>query len=410
MNESIQETLATNEDDGGFAAGARLMANEPQLVYRAMREAMPAVHFVGTPIGNVGLVCHRPDVETALRRAEVFATTEAIDLGNVRPLIPLGIGPPEHRSYRRILDPLFSAKAMAEREAPITTLANELIDRFEGDGAVDFGSGFSIPLPSQVFLTLMGLPLEELGELLEMKDGIIRPEFVTGTAEGDPVATSHRRATAERIYAYFEVAFDERQRQPRQDLLSQLLETRVEGRQLSRAELLDIGFLFLIAGLDTVTAALDCAMRFLAEHPGHRRQICADPTLIPNAVEELLRYESPVAAVPRKATRDAELSGCPVRAGDTVSLMIGSANGDDAERDDVDQVKFDRSSNRHLAFGGGIHRCLGSHLARQEMRIALREWHRRIPDYHIEPGFVIEHMVGIRSINGLRLVLSEEPR
>jgi cytochrome P450 len=369
-----------------------------------MRESMAAVEVVDSPTGKTSLICHRQHVEQALRRSEALATTEAIDLGNIRPLIPLGIGLPEHRDYRRVLDPLFSPRAMARLEAPIAALASQLMDRISEGEAVDFGPAFSVPLPSQVFLTLMGLPLEQLDDFLAMKDGIIHPEVVTGTTLGHPVAAAHREATAARIYACFEEALEARRRTPEDDLLTRFLATEIDGRPLTGEEILDISFLFLIAGLDTVTAALDCAIRFLAEHPGHRRQICQDPSLIPAAVEELLRYETPVIAVPRRAVQGTEIGGCPVRAGDMVTVMLGSANTDDAEFGDGDVVRFDRSPNRHLAFGGGIHRCLGSHLARQELRVALREWHRRFPDYHIDPGTPVEHMTGIRSVARLRLV------
>ena len=125
---------------------------------------------------------------------------------------------------------------------------------------------------------------------------------------------------------------------------------------------------------------------FLAEHPEHRRQLVENPDIIPNAIEELLRWETPVMGVARVAVEDTELSRLPGAQGRSGHVMIGSANTDEAEFPDADEVRFDREVNRHIAFGGGIHRCLGSHLARLELRVALREWHKRIPDYEIEPG------------------------
>jgi cytochrome P450 len=127
--------------------------------------------------------------------------------------------------------------------------------------------------------------------------------------------------------------------------------------------------------------------------------------VIPAAVEELLRWETPVVAVTRLATRDAAVGGCPVPAGGRLAVMLGSANTDDSEFGDGDVVRFDRETNRHLAFGGGIHRCLGSHLARQELRVALREWHKRIPDYSLEPGVELDYTTGIRSIERFPLRL-----
>lgn len=399
----------TDAELEAMSEGARLMANQPQLVYRGMREMMPGVEFVESPAGKMGIVCHRRDIEEAFRHPEIFASTEAVDLSNVRPLIPLSIDPPEHKKYRKILDPLFAPRAVASLEQPVAELANRLMDRFDGQDEIEFGPAFSVPLPSQVFITLLGLPLEELPTFLAMKDGIIRPQVVINVPPGHPDATAHQRKTAASIYEYFEKVLDDREKQPKDDLLSRFLQTEIEGDRLTREEILDISFLFLIAGLDTVSASLDCIFSFLARNPGHRRQIVADPSIIPAAVEELLRFETPVIGVPRKAIQDTELGGCPVRAGDQVTVLLGAGNTDDVEFGDGDTVRFDRDPNRHMAFGGGIHRCLGSHLARQELRVALREWHKRFPEYHVKPGVELDYTTGIRSIDYFPMVFGPEP-
>ena len=152
---------------------------------------------------------------------------------------------------------------------------------------------------------------------------------------------------------------DEREIERQDDLLSHFLDAEVEGHRLTREDILDICFLFLIAGLDTVTATLDCMFAFLAQHPEQRQQLVDDPEHDPLAIEELLRWETPVMGVARVAVEDTELGGCPVHKGDQVMIMLGSANTDEAEFDDADEVRFDREVNRHIAFGGGIHRCLG---------------------------------------------------
>jgi cytochrome P450 len=180
----------------------------------------------------------------------------------------------------------------------------------------------------------------------------------------------------------------------------------VDGEQLTRDEILDICFLFLIAGLDTVSDSLTCFYAFLATHPEHRRQIVGDPSLIPAAVEELLRWESPVpGGVPRVATKDTELpSGQHITEGTAVVVNYGAANVDPGTYRDAFDVRFDRDANPHIAFGGGVHRCLGSHLARRELRVTLREWHRRIPDYQIKPGHEhLEYPPGLRHVKDLTL-------
>jgi cytochrome P450 len=378
------------------------MARDPQPTYRAMRGTAAVL-----PVNDhMVVVCRRGEIEEAFRRPDVFSSNmSAVDLQNVRPLIPLQIDPPDHKKFRKILDPLFAPRRMAELEEPLTKLVNDLMDRFDGRDEIDFAAEFSVPYPSQVFLTLLGLPLDETPRFLAMKDGIIRPDHVTGTVRGSETATAHQKATATSIYAYFDEVLDQRQAEGRDDILTTFLHSEVDGHRLSREDILDICFLFFIAGLDTVTASLDCFFAYLARHPEQRRRLADDPGIIPDAVEELLRWESPVTTVVRVAVEDTELGGCPVKAGQQISVLIGSANTDDAEFGDGDDVRFERDPNRHLAFGGGIHRCLGSHLARHELRVALREWHRRFPDYAIKPGHTLSYTPGVRSIDHFPMVL-----
>jgi cytochrome P450 len=380
-------------------------------MYRAMREAGGVVPIDGSMV----VVCRRAEIDEMFRRTDDFSSDmAAANLQNVRPLIPLQIDPPEHRPYRKLLDPLFAPRQMALLEEPISRLVNDLMDRFDGRDEIDFATEFSVPFPSQVFLTILGLPLEDLPRFLAMKDGIIRPSHVTGTAMGSAEATAHQKQTADSIYAYFDAVLDEREgagsASTGDDLLAIFLRSEIEGRKLRREEILDICFLFLIAGLDTVTATLDCMFAYLAAHPEHRQEIVADPSLIPSAVEELLRWETPVMGVVRMAQRDTELGGCPITKGQQVAVVLGSANTDDDEFGDGDQVRLDREVNRHLAFGGGVHRCLGSHLARQELRVALREWHRRFPDYAVKPGVELQYTTGIRSIDHFPMVLGPSVR
>ena len=396
--------METSSDYGGspFDQMGGEMTRHPQPMYRMLRDSMPVLRVDGAGV----VVSRRADIDEALRHPELFSSNmSAVDLKNIRPLIPLQIDPPAHKNFRKILDPLFAPKQMALLEEPVSKLVNDLIDGFVDDDEIDFARQFSIPFPSQVFLTLLGLPLDELPTFLKMKDGIIRPSHVVGEAPDSDATHEYQREIAESIYEYFEKVLDERQLEPRDDLLTRFLDTEVDGERLTRNDILDICFLFLIAGLDTVTASLDCFFGYLADNPEQRRRLVEDPSLIPAAVEELLRWETPVTGVARVAVDETELSGCPIHKGEQVSLLLGSANTDEGEFDDADEVRFDRGTNRHLAFGGGVHRCLGSHLARQELRIALREWHRRIPDYAVKPGHTLEYTPGIRSLDAFPMVL-----
>jgi cytochrome P450 len=376
------------------------MARNPQPLFKSLRDDMP-VMAVDMPSGAKGIVLTRKeDIMSALRQPDVFSSNmDAVDLKNKRPMIPLQIDPPEHKKFRKLLDPIFAPRKMAAMDEEVSALVNHLIDQFIDRGEVDFAKEFSIPFPSQVFITLLGLPLEELPEFLKMKDGIIRPDHVTGKGYGSKASQDYQQEIADSVYDYFNMILDQREVERRDDLLSLFLDAEMEGDRLSREDILDICFLFLIAGLDTVTATLDCMFSFLAQHPDHRRQLVEDPSIIPNAIEEMLRWETPVMGIARVAVQDTEVGGCPVHTGDQIMIMIGSANTDESEFPDGDVVRWDRDVNPHIAFGGGIHRCLGSHLARMELRVALREWHKRIPEYEVEPGHTLMYTPGIRSID-----------
>ena len=393
------ETTAAADEGNPLNGMDPEMAAHPQPVFKLMRDDMPVMEMeMGS--GRGVLLTRKVEIDEALRHPEIFSSNmDAVDLKNKRPMIPLQIDPPEHKKFRKLLDPLFAPRKMALLDDEVSALVNQLIDGFIDRGEVDFAKEFSIPFPSQVFLTLLGLPLDELDRFLVMKDGIIRPDHVIGKPYGSRAVHDYQQKVADSVYEYFDEILDEREAERRSDLLSHFLDAEVEGDRLSREDILDICFLFLIAGLDTVTATLDCMFSFLAQHPEHRRQLVENPDIIPNAIEELLRWETPVMMVSRVAVEDTELSGCPVHKGDHAIVVIGSANTDEAEFPDAHEVRFDREVNRHIAFGGGVHRCLGSHLARLELRVALREWHKRIPDYEIEPGTELVYTTGIRSID-----------
>jgi cytochrome P450 len=396
------------ERDESYGAGlAELMnpevARNPQPIYSMLQASTPVFRLEGVGV----IVSSRTGVDEVLRNPEAFSSsTMAHDLKTKRPLIPLQIDPPDHRKYRRLLDPLFAPQRMTLLEDSMSRLVNDLIDGFVDESEIDFSARFSTPFPSQVFLTLFGLPMENLPVFLKMKDGAIRPDQVVGHDFGHPETEAYQQETADSIYAYFERVIDERAGEMRDDLLSHFLHAEVDGGRLTREEILDICFLFLIAGLDTVTASLDCFFGYLVQHPDARRKIVEEPDTVPAMVEELLRWETPVMGCARVATQDTEIDGFAISEGEQVMSLLGAANVDEAELPDGSEVVWDREVNRHLTFGGGVHRCLGSHLARIELRVALREWHRRIPDYSIKPGVELNYTAGIRTLECFPMLLS----
>lgn len=376
-------------------------ADRPREAYARIRAECPVAREPGFVPGSMNVFVTRyEDVIWALRHPEVFSSAPgAVNIGQEHPLIPLQVDPPEHAQYRRMLDPEFSPAKMRDLEPDVRALTNVIIDTFAGSGGCDFHADFAERLPSSIFLRLMGLPQADLGDFLGWRDDTIRPG---GDTPQETQAIRDRAGAA--ITAYFEAALDERAARPDDGLMSRIAVGVVDGRPLTRAEQLGMCHLLLLGGLDTVTATLDCMVTYLARHPERRAAVVADPELMATAVEELLRTETPVVMVPRLVAVDTEIGGVAVQAGDTATIVIGAADTDDAEFPDADTVDFTRERNRHLAFGAGPHRCLGSHLARMELRVALEEFHRRIPDYRIADGAEIHFSPAIRQAFSLPLV------
>lgn len=375
------------------------VADDPHPTYGQLRAECPVAR--GDLAGhNVVLLSRHDDVLWALRHPEVFTSAGGnLNLGE-QPLLPLEVDPPQHTAYRRILNPQFVPREIEKLAPAVRTLVNELIDGFVGQGRCDFHEAFATPLPTSIFVALMGLPPADLPQFLRWRDDTIRPDVEPGDIEG---AERIRRETAHAISEYFRTVIAERRARPDDSLLSRIVHATIDGEPLTETELLGISHLLLIGGLDTVTATLDCMVAFLAEHFEHRRRLVEDPASIPAAVEELLRWLSPVMVVPRTAAQDVTLHDVEIKAGDSVTLVLGAANDDDGAFGPA-AVDFDREPNKHVAFGGGHHLCLGAHLARMELRVALEELHRRIPDYAIEPGAEVHYSTGIRQAQHLPLV------
>lgn len=389
-------TQTEPEDLTSVLFGQRV-ADDPHPAYAALRAECPVNRgaMMGFPMV---LVSRYEDAVWALRHPELFSSENTVSLGE-QPLIPEEIDPPRHTAYRRLLNPQFVPREIERLEPDIRKMVDRLLDGFAAKGSCDFHEEFATPLPSGIFLALMGLPPADLPLFLEWRDDTIRPKVEPGDHEG---ARAIREATGRAIGDYFRRAIGERRRHPDDSLLSTIVHAEIGGQPLTEAELLGMTHLLLLGGLDTVTATLDCMIVFLAEHPEYRRRLVDDPGCIPGAVEELLRWTTPVMAVPRIVTQEVELGSVRLQAGDRVSVVLGSAN-DDEEEFGPSAVDFDRAPNRHVAFGAANHLCLGAHLARLELRISLEEIHRRIPDYRIADGAEIHFSPGIRQASSLPL-------
>lgn len=392
------DAVSTANDDASIDVFSQECANDPHAVYHQVHDKCPVTREAGMFGGSSVSLSRYDDVLWAFKHPEVFSSKNVVNIGNDVPLIPLSVDPPDHAKYRRLLDPQFSPKKMKDLEPEARKLVNEVIDGFIDKSEFDFHEEFATPLPSTIFLALMGLPQDDLPQFLRWRDDTIRPvpdEF------GDEA--QKREAAGKAIEDYFEAQIEEKRLHPDDRLLSTIVHGEIEGRPLTHDELIGTTHLLLLGGLDTVTATLDCMIVYLSKHPDRRTALVQDGSLVAGAVEELLRHQSPVMMVPRIIAQDYEIDGVKFEAGDGATLLIGAANCDRSAFEDATDVRFDRESNRHLAFGGGAHRCLGSHLARLELTVALEEFHRRVSDYELAPHTEIAFSPGIRQSENLHL-------
>ena len=385
--------LPFSDPDGAAArASAEPMSMYVQRAARCPVERISDEFVVLLRMADILYVNKHHDVEQASKY-----------LGSSRPAIPLGLDGAEHRKYRRLLDPVFTAKRVAPLAGNVRALADEMIDTFVAEGEVHAYERWCEPLPSTIFLSILGLPLADLDDFLHFKSLILGNEFATLAFDE---AMARRQDAVVWIHDYYNRLLDNRlgADDPGDDLLGWLLTTEVEGERLHREDLLDILGLLMIAGLDTVAASLACFLSYLARHPDDRRRLVADPSLWPSAIEELMRYESPVTDGGRIALTDLDLpSGEHVTAGTKMGISWHAANLDPDAFADPLTVDFERTPNPHIGFASGFHRCLGSHLARMEMQVALEVWHRRIPDYEITTGSDITYSGNPRAPHHLTL-------
>lgn len=315
-------------------------------------------------------------------------------------LIPIALDGPDHTKWRRILDPVFAPRKVAPLEPAVRKRANEMLDVIIDRGEADIYDEWCEPLPSSVFLDLMGIPQSELKHFLWFK-GCVLP-----SSKFIPTPEEQQQASQE-CEAWFAAEFARRRRSGNlgEDLIGWLLQLEVDGRPVNDEELQGICKLLMIAGLDTIGGTLACMLAWLARHPGERALLTAEPGRWPTAIEELLRWESPVQGQGGFATADVDLSdGEVLRDGTMAMVYISAANLDPEVFDDPLTVKLDRSPNPHIAFASGFHRCLGSHLARMELRACLEEFHRRIPDYRIPDGVELTYWGAVRAPRPLPLV------
>jgi cytochrome P450 len=374
----------------------------PVLSHAEEIDGLRAEHpFVRSTYGNgFWVLTNAALIREALQHPDVFSST-VVTVHDPDPpykWIPEMLDPPEHTVWRQLLAPHFAPRAMERLEDRVRERCVELIGEIAGAGHCDFLRDFAWRYPTTIFMELMGLPAEGLEQFLAWEHAILHP-----AAGDDPERTGAFEAMMA-VMGYFAELLEEKRRAPADDLLSASLSWRIDGQPIAHEDLLSWCLLMFMAGLDTVSIQLSYAFWHLATHTDDRQQIAGDASVVPAAVEEFLRQFAFVAPS-RKVMQDTDFHGCPMKEGDMVfAPLCGATRDPDVFGGDAATVRFDRAVNNHVAFGAGPHRCLGSHLARRELRVALEEWHRAIPTYWLTPGVeVTEHGGGLYGIDRLEL-------
>jgi cytochrome P450 len=290
-------------------------------------------------------------------------------------LPPISADPPLHTWTRRLLLPWFSHKRVETYVLLTRNLCQGLLEGFAHNGAADAAADYAQQIPVRVIASILGVPTEMADTFTEWVRDVL--EFADDT--------ERRQRGADGLLQFFLQHLEDRRQHPGDDLLSELLETEVDGHNIDDGIVIGMGGLVLVAGIDTTWSAIGSSLWHLATHPEDRRRLVREPELMPTAIEELLRAYSPVTMA-RVVTQDIEYAGCPMKKDDKVLMNFPAANRDPAVFDHPEVVQLDRAHNRHVAFGSGIHRCAGSNLARMELRVALEEWLSCIPEFSLAEG------------------------
>jgi cytochrome P450 len=313
---------------------------------------------------------------------------------------PISSDPPFHHDARKLLLPAFTRTAVSRQEPATRALCHSLIDAFEGRDVADAARDYAQHIPTRVIADMLGFP---------PADGPRFREFVETTLEGINLPPEDRMARMAALFDYLLAQIRDHVDHPREDLTSYLINAELHGQKLDPSHVAGTMALLLIAGIDTTWSAIGASLWHLAKTPEDRRRLVAEPGLLPTAMEEFLRAYAPVTMA-RLVTGDMHWRGVDMRAEDWILLSFPAANRDPAQFDRAGEVVIDREVNRHAAFGLGIHRCVGSHLARMELRVALEVWLSRIPRFTLEDPSAVTWSAGqIRGPRTLPLRIRSSP-
>ena len=350
------------------------LADDRGVGWKTLRDAGPVVFMNGHYY-----LTRREDVLAALRNPKVFSSRLALQPpGYPLPVVPLAFDPPEHTRYRKILQPYFSPQGLSKSRPVLQRHAAEMIATLAGRGKCEVMADFARLYPFQVFLDLYGLPLEDLDRVIAWKDAVVADK---PSLSQDDIDKGYE------LLAYLSDVIQQRRQSPGSDMLSRVMTG--EGN-FSDLELLGMSHLLILAGLDTVTAAIGFSLFELARRPQLRDALRDNPRQIRVFIEEIVRLEPSAPVAPRVTTEIVTVGGMMLPAGTPVRLCMAAVNRDDSDAMSTNDLVMDGKVHRHWGFGGGPHRCLGSHLARIELTIIVAEWLKQIPDFELPPDYTPE--------------------
>jgi cytochrome P450 len=342
-------------------------------------------------IDGYWVVTRYQDIRQVLQDTSAFSSTDAMIPHFVldHPMLPSEVDPPDVNRYRGIVLPHMTADKIDPLEAKMHSVAREIISDFRNEGRCDVVRDFARVFPIRIFVEFFGLPTER------------REEF-RNHAETFLHSAPRRTEAWGAIRGILSEQLTTKRESPQADLLSAIGNGRLDGELIDLETATNLASTVFLGGLDTLPSNIAWSLRFLAQHPERRRQIVEAPSITPDAVEEFLRYFS-VANPRRRAVRDVEVGGSLIRKNDRVFVLVFLGNRDPHEFGDAESVRFDRDPNRHVAFGAGPHRCLGSHLARHELVVALNEWHAQIPEYWVDREIEQSYQGGVLAMDSLHI-------